>query len=124
MVDDQESARNAASELLKSMGYEVEFAHNISDAVEICASRREEGRPRFDLVLIDLLLGETSDGVDLGLRLREIEPDLPIVLMSGFTSPALVARAREAGVVEVLAKPILSRDIARCLASALQRHAL
>jgi len=41
--------------------------------------------------------------------------------MSGFVSPALAARAQDAGVFEVLAKPLLSHDIAHSLASAL-RH--
>ena len=119
VVDDQESARNAASELLKSMGYEVEFAHNISDAVEICASRREEGRPRFDLVLIDLLLGETSDGVDLGLRLREIEPDLPIVLMSGFADSERLGEARKKGLGVQIQKPPSADSLAKAVQSAL-----
>jgi CheY-like chemotaxis protein len=43
-----------------------------------------------------------------------------VVLMSGYVSAALLARAREAGVAEVLGKPLVSRDIARCLAQALR----
>ena len=40
--------------------------------------------------------------------------------MSGYVTPALRARARDAGVVEVLAKPLVSRDIARSLAGVLR----
>ena len=39
--------------------------------------------------------------------------------MSGYVNPALQARAREAGVAEVLAKPLASREIARCLSTLL-----
>jgi hypothetical protein len=39
--------------------------------------------------------------------------------MSGYVSATLAARARELGVLEVLAKPLASRDIARSLANAL-----
>ena len=60
-------------------------------------------------------------GSELAAQIRRIRPDIPIVLMSGFTSAALAARARDAGVVEVLAKPMVVRDIAHCLANALRR---
>ena len=48
------------------------------------------------------------------------DPEVPIVLMTGFVSPALSARARELGVAEVIAKPLVSGDIARSLAGALR----
>jgi len=54
-------------------------------------------------------------------EIRRIRPDVPIVLMSGYVSAGLAARARAAGVAEVLAKPLVARDIARSLASALRR---
>ena len=58
-------------------------------------------------------------GSELAKEIRAIRPDMPIVLMSGYVSPALLARARELGVAEVLAKPLVERDIARGLAGAL-----
>ena len=60
-------------------------------------------------------------GSELAEQIHRIRPDIPIVLMSGFTSTALATRARDAGVIEVLAKPLVARDIARCLANALRR---
>ena len=42
--------------------------------------------------------------------------------MSGYVTPALSQRAREVGVAEVLAKPLVAGDIARSLADALQRR--
>ena len=52
---------------------------------------------------------------------RRLRPDTPIVLMSGHVTPGLAARARELGVVDVLAKPLVLGDIARSLANALHR---
>jgi AmiR/NasT family two-component response regulator len=46
---------------------------------------------------------------------------LPIVLMSGYVTPALVQRAREAGVTDVLPKPLAAADIAHALAAALSK---
>ena len=62
-------------------------------------------------------------GSELVREIRRIRPEVPIVLMSGYVSASLAARAREAGVAEVLAKPLVARDIARSLAAALARRA-
>jgi AmiR/NasT family two-component response regulator len=45
---------------------------------------------------------------------------VPIVLMTGFVHPGLAARAQSFGVREVLAKPLVARDIARALAAAIK----
>ncbi|MBP7275177.1 MAG: response regulator [Kiritimatiellae bacterium] len=119
VVDDQESSRIRAAAILQAMNYEVESAGNISDAVEICASRHENGQPRFRVALIDLLLGEISDGVDLGLRLREIEPDLPIVLMSGFADSERLGEARKNGLIVQIQKPPTADSLAKAIQSAL-----
>jgi CheY-like chemotaxis protein len=71
-------------------------------------------------VLSDESMPEMT-GSELALELRRIRPDIPILLMSGYVTPALSARAREAGVHEVLAKPLVIGEIAGSLAKALQR---
>ena len=70
---------------------------------------------RFSLVLSDEAMPEMT-GSELVQEIRKIRPDIPIVLMSGYVTTALSTRARDAGVVEVLSKPLVSRDIARSLA--------
>lgn len=119
LVDDETALVRLGEEMMAELGYEPVGYSSSEAALESFRNAPD----RFDAVLSDEAMPGMT-GSELAVRIREIRPDIPIVLMSGFTSPALVARAREAGVVEVLAKPILSRDIARCLASALQRHAL
>ena len=61
-------------------------------------------------------------GSDLAREIRALRPDIPVVLMSGYVSPLFVARARNIGVAEVLAKPLVARDIARSLANALKKE--
>jgi CheY-like chemotaxis protein len=50
-----------------------------------------------------------------------VRPDIPILLMSGYVTPALAARARGIGIVDVLSKPLVTSDIARGLDAALHR---
>ncbi|MGH8578008.1 MAG: hypothetical protein ACREXJ_14090, partial [Gammaproteobacteria bacterium] len=51
--------------------------------------------------------------------LREIRPDIPVLLMSGFGGPELAHKARRAAVQALLKKPLQSRDLAQAIAGAL-----
>ena len=100
-------------EMLAELGYEpVGFT---SSAAALEAFRESPGR--FDAVLSDEAMADMN-GTDLAKALREIRPDIPIILMSGYVTPLFAARAR-IGVAEVLSKPLVARDIARSLAGVL-----
>jgi len=60
------------------------------------------------------------NGVELAREIRRVRPDLPIVLMSGYSGAQLTERARATGVAEVLRKPLVRRDIAEALGRALR----
>ena len=60
-------------------------------------------------------------GSELVRAIRAVRGDIPVLMMTGFVTPALAARAKEMGVVEVLSKPLVTRDIARGLDAALRR---
>ena len=115
LVDDEVTLVHLGEEMMAELGYEpVGFTSSIA-ALE--SFRAEPGR--FDAVLTDEAMPSMS-GSELAVEIRKLRPDIPIVLMSGYPTPALAARARDAGVFEVLAKPLAARDIARSLAGALR----
>jgi CheY-like chemotaxis protein len=117
LVDDEEALVRLGEEMIAGLGYEpVGFT---SSAAALEAFRAEPGR--FDAVLSDESMPEMT-GSELARAMREIRGDIPIVLMSGYVTAALAHRARDAGVLDVLAKPLVARDIARSLADALQRQ--
>ena len=102
-------------EMIAQLGYEpVGFT---SSTVALATFRAEP--QRFNAVLSDEAMPEMT-GSELIREIRKIRPDIPIVLMSGYVTTALASRARDAGVAQVLSKPLVSTDIARSLASALQ----
>jgi PAS domain S-box-containing protein len=114
LVDDEEPLVTLGEEMIAGLGYEpVGFT---SSTAALSAFRAAPDR--FDAVLSDESMPEMM-GSELASAIRSLRPDIPIVLMSGFVNPALTARARELGVHEVLAKPLVARDIARSLAAAL-----
>ena len=117
LVDDEEALVHLGEEVIASIGYEpVGFA---SSAAALEAFR--ESPERFQAVLSDEAMPDMT-GSDLARAIREIRPDMPILLMSGYVTPQFAARARELGVVEVLAKPLVASDIARGLANALNKE--
>jgi CheY-like chemotaxis protein len=74
---------------------------------------------RYDAVLTDETMPDMS-GVDLAREMRRVRPELPIVLMSGYSGAQLTERAHAAGVNELLRKPLVRRDIAEALGRALR----
>jgi PAS domain S-box-containing protein len=116
LVDDEVALVRLGEEMMAELGYEPVGFSSSTAAFESFRATPD----RFDAVLSDESMPGMT-GSELAEHIHRIRPDIPIVLMSGFTSAALASRARDAGVVEVLAKPLVARDIARSLASALRR---
>jgi CheY-like chemotaxis protein len=115
LVDDEEALVRLGEESLAEIGYEpVGFT---SSAAALAALRAEP--QRFDILLSDEAMPGLT-GTELAREARALRPDLPVVLASGYVTPALLQRARAAGVAEVLSKPLDTAQVARALAAALQ----
>ncbi|HPO19406.1 MAG TPA: PAS domain-containing protein, partial [Rubrivivax sp.] len=115
LVDDEEPLVLLGEELIAGLGYEpIGFTSSVAALQSL-----RDAPARYDLVLSDEAMPEMT-GSELARAIRAIRADIPIVLMSGCVTAALTRRARDAGVTEVLAKPLVANDIARSLADALQ----
>ena len=99
VVDDEMNARSALVELLSEEGYVVESAADGFKAL----GKAAEFAP--DLVLTDLKM-PGMDGLQLVARLREGDPDLPVVVMTAFGEVETAARAMRSGARDYLAKPV------------------
>jgi len=115
LVDDEDALVRLGEEMIAELGYEPVGFTSSKAALQ---SVRAEPQ-RFSAVLSDEAMPEMT-GSELALEIRKLRADMPIVLMSGYVTPALAERARQAGVIEVLSKPLAARDIARSLANALR----
>ncbi|MDP9891881.1 PAS domain S-box-containing protein [Variovorax boronicumulans] len=111
IVDDEQPLLELAEELLASLGYEpVGFGTS-----ERALAAFEADPRRFDAVLTDEML-PGMPGSELARLLRSKRPELPVALVSGNVNVALEQRARDAGVAEVLHKPLGLQELAECLA--------
>jgi CheY-like chemotaxis protein len=76
VVDDQEVVCTAMADLLRLDGHDVETSHTPGAAIDLC------NRRHFDLIFLDYYLPEMT-GEQVVRLLRQTNPKLPIVLMSG-----------------------------------------
>jgi CheY-like chemotaxis protein len=114
VVDDERALVTLAEETLAQLGYEpVGF----DSSVAALQAFRAEPR-RFELVLADETMPDLT-GTELAREIRQLRPEISIILMSGYGGPQLSERAQAAGVIEVLRKPLVRRDIAEPVARAL-----
>jgi predicted ATPase/signal transduction histidine kinase/ActR/RegA family two-component response regulator len=116
IVDDERALVALAEETLAELGYEpVGFDSSVA---ALQAFRAQPNR--FDLVLSDETMPDLT-GTELARAIRQLRPDVAIILMSGHSDTQLSERAQAAGIGNVLRKPLIRRDIAEPLARALQR---
>jgi len=99
VVDNDESVRSAAHELLGRFGCEVETAHHGDEALLMARSFP------YDAVLLDIRLPDMT-GYDCFVKIREIS-QVPVILMTGFGYDPnhSIIRARRQGLEAVLFKP-------------------
>jgi CheY-like chemotaxis protein len=117
-VDDEPLLAGVGKTLLERLGYRVEACTSGREALE-----RFRQRPAgFDLLVTDQTMPGLT-GQELALRLRELRPELPVLLCTGYSSPALEDRALAAGVTRILQKPLLSGELAQAVREALDRPA-
>jgi len=115
IIDDERALVALAEETLAGLGYEpVGFDSSLA---ALQAFRAEP--MRFDLVLTDETMPDLA-GTELARELRQLRPGISIILMSGYSGTQLTERAQAAGVIDVLRKPLIRRDIAEPVARALQ----
>jgi CheY-like chemotaxis protein len=118
IVDDERALVTLAEETLAELGYEP-----VGYESSVVALQAFHSEPRrFDLVLTDEMMPELT-GTELAREIRQLRPEISIILMSGYCDTQLSERAQAAGVIDVLRKPLVRRDIAEPVARALQaRH--
>jgi PAS domain S-box-containing protein len=116
VVDDEPAITEMIRRMLEGLNYRV-TARNCSMA----AWEAVDGDPdQFDLLLADMTMPGLR-GDQLTRRIREIRPDLPVILLSGFSELLSDELAEELAVSARLKKPILRSELSRAIRRALSR---
>jgi two-component system, chemotaxis family, chemotaxis protein CheY len=109
LVDDQPELRRLIRRSLHRAGYLVVEAWNGRVAIELAQ------RGEFDVVISDVRMPDVS-GIELLSTLRDLDPDLPVVLTSGSPDPLTSLESSDLGAFAYLVKPVsfdTMRDTAR-----------
>ena len=114
IADDELNIRRMVGALLTSEGYEVTETPSGVDAV----ARVKETEP--DIALIDLMMPGDLDGMATLARLREVAPDLPVIMMSGRAGLADAVQATKLGAFNFLEKPLTPEGVLLAVSSALE----
>ncbi|HET7535940.1 MAG TPA: ATP-binding protein, partial [Candidatus Didemnitutus sp.] len=107
-VEDHGPTRSAMTFLLDQRGHDVTVAESMQDALQ-----QAEGQ-EFDVLISDFGLPD-GDGCMLMAELRQRQPGLPGIAISGYGMETDLARSREAGFEQHLTKPVSIGDIERAL---------
>ncbi len=108
VVDDDPVAAGLLVEVLVADGYAAVATHCGRDAV---AAARDHA---FDAALVDLRMPE-MDGLQVLKALRQIQPALPVIILTAFADMATAVRAIDIGAIDYLSKPFRMDDIRRVL---------
>ncbi|MBZ0269132.1 response regulator [bacterium] len=117
VIDDEENIRATLEEFLTLTGYRVTTAANGAEGLD------RLGAASFDLVLSDLKMPGV-DGIAVIEWVKETQPDLPVVVMTGFATVDSTIRALRLGAEDYLLKPFSLDEIERTIESCLEKRRL
>ena len=117
VVDDDATIRRTCGRVLGAEGWGVVEAHDGSAALDVLAA----SRAMFDCVLSDVNMPGV-DGFELVAKVRELDDDIPVLLMTGDPNLDSAVKAIDSGAVSYITKPFASESLAAAVARAARRH--
>jgi len=117
-VDDEAVLAGLGKKMLERLGYVVTTQTNPLEAITVL--RDQPGA--FDLVITDLTM-PGMDGAKLGAQLLRLQPDLPIIITTGYSGVLTTDKARKLGFREILSKPSTARTLGETVHRVLQQKA-
>ena len=112
IVDDELSVRDSLAKWFHEEGYEVGAAEDANSALTRLAEKP------WDVVLCDIKMRGT-DGIELQRRMHEIDPNLIVIMMTGYASVETAVTALKNGAYDYVTKPLDPDEIAHLVKKAL-----
>jgi DNA-binding NtrC family response regulator len=116
IVDDDPIVRDSLGQWFDSEGYRVDTISSGREALE------RIDRERWDLALLDIRM-PGMDGIELQGRLREIDPDMPLIIMTGYASVETAVQALKNGAYDYITKPFDPDELVHLVTKALEHRA-
>ncbi|CAN7360193.1 sigma-54 dependent transcriptional regulator [Rhizobium sp. LjRoot98] len=117
LVDDEEDMRRSTAQALGLFGLEVDTLSSAEDVLELIGYS-------FSGVVISDIRMPGMDGMTLLQRIREVDAEIPVILVTGHGDVQLAVKAMRAGVYDFLEKPFTAQHLAAIARRALDRRSL
>jgi PAS domain S-box-containing protein len=111
LVEDNPDVAEVTAQMIEQLGYVVETVES-ADAALKAVERDVDG---IEVVVSDIVMTGAIDGIALARALRQRTPDLPVILVTGYSNSAAAAEAE----FTVLRKPYQLADLSRAMAKAI-----
>jgi CheY-like chemotaxis protein len=106
LIEDDVAVQKVTSRILESFGYEVDSADDIQGAVALVKARGAETA----CILVDYSL-RTGTGIEAIRRMRELDADVPMIMLSGYPQGEIEAKGAEVPWTGFLQKPYSAGDL-------------
>ncbi|MGC9195900.1 MAG: PAS domain S-box protein [Syntrophobacteraceae bacterium] len=109
VVDDEPALAEMVQMMLSRLGYDAVSCTSGMEALKIFANQAE-GKS-FDLVVTDMTMPRIT-GEDLTREISKLQPEVPIILMTGFSEKIDAEKAKSLGIRGFLLKPVILTELA------------
>lgn len=116
IADDEESVIELTKDMLSALGYEVIITMSSKEAVEIYRDKKEN----IDLVILDMIMSDKS-GNEVFKELKEINPDVKVLLSSGYSKNGKASEILNHGALGFIQKPYSMQELSEAVFKALNR---
>ncbi len=116
LVDDEESVRNVAEDMLECIGFEVLTASNGHEALEVL----KENRQRINCVILDLTMPGIS-GFETYKEIQKIVPDIKVIITSGYNEKDVSNKIILKGLAGFIQKPFSIQALSKKLREVLEK---
>ncbi len=112
IVDDDIVVRDSLGKWFESEDFDVTISPGAAPALEILS------HDRFDLALVDIRMPGV-DGIELQAKLKDVDPQMPVVIMTGYASVETAVRALKNGAYDYITKPFDPDELVHLVSNAI-----
>ena len=115
LVDDDPVVRDSLGKWFVSEGYRVETVSSARQALELVQ------HDSWDVALLDIKM-PGMDGMELQARLRDIDPEMPLIIMTGYASVETAVQALKRGAYDYITKPFDPDELVHLVQNAIDHR--
>jgi signal transduction histidine kinase/ActR/RegA family two-component response regulator len=117
LVDDEEQIVAMEQQMLENLGYRVTARTDSAEALKVFAEHPQN----FDLVITDMTMPHMT-GDQLAQKMLDIEPNIPVILCTGFNQVITEEKALAMGIQKFVMKPVVKKELATTIRSVLDQN--